>query len=51
MHSVDLAIGPRDKDCAMIDWLDPAQAVVRNAAARLRTDGRRSTQSPVQSPR
>jgi glycosidase len=31
-QSVDLAIGPPDKDYPMIDWLDPAQAAVQNAA-------------------
>lgn len=30
-QSVDLAIGPPDKDAALIDWNDTAQAAVRNA--------------------
>jgi glycosidase len=31
-QSVDVAIGPAAGDSAMIDWLDPAQAAVENAA-------------------
>ena len=43
-QSVDLTIGPPDKDYAMIDWLDPAQAVVQNAAAKT-PDGRPQIQA------
>jgi hypothetical protein len=32
-------MGPPNADSSMIDWLDPAQAVVQNASATVR-DGR-----------
>jgi glycosidase len=38
-QSVDLPMGPPNADSSMIDWLDPAQAVVQNASATVR-DGR-----------
>jgi glycosidase len=31
-QTVDLPIGPADADSSMIDWLDPAEAVVQNAS-------------------
>jgi glycosidase len=43
-QSVDLTIGPPDKDYAMIDWLDPVQAVVQNAAGKTQ-DGRPQIQA------
>jgi cyclomaltodextrinase / maltogenic alpha-amylase / neopullulanase len=33
-QSVDLTLGPADKDAAMIDWLDPAQAAVETTELR-----------------
>ena len=42
-QSVDLAIGPPDKDYAMVDWLDPAQAVVQNGGKT--PDGRPQIQA------
>ena len=43
-QSVDLAIGPPHSDSAMIDWIDPAQALVQNAPANTR-DGRPQIQA------
>jgi cyclomaltodextrinase / maltogenic alpha-amylase / neopullulanase len=43
-QSVDLDIGPPDKDTAMIDWLDPAQAVVQSGADKT-PDGRPQIQA------
>jgi cyclomaltodextrinase len=43
-QSVDLEIGPRNADSAMIDWLDPAAAVVQNAPVNAR-DGRPGIQA------
>jgi len=38
-QTVNLAIGPPEADSSMIDWFDPAQAVVQSAPANSR-DGR-----------
>jgi cyclomaltodextrinase / maltogenic alpha-amylase / neopullulanase len=43
-QSVDLQIGPPDTDSPMIDWLDPAEAVVQNGPANAR-DGRPGIQA------
>ena len=43
-QTADLPIGPPDADSAMIDWLDPSQAAVRNAPAGVR-DGRPGIQA------
>jgi glycosidase len=43
-QSVELASGPADKDSAMIDWLDPAQASVQSAVAQ-RANGRPQIQA------
>jgi cyclomaltodextrinase len=39
VQSVDLAVGPSDKDAAMIDWFDSTQAAVQAAPANA-ADGR-----------
>ena len=43
-QSVDLPIGPSMTDSSMIDWLDPAEAVVQNAPATA-PDGRPQIQA------
>jgi glycosidase len=44
MQSLDLPLGPATADSAMIDWLDPAQTVVKTDSASAR-DGRPQIQT------
>ncbi len=43
-QSIELAIGPQDADSAMVDWLDPAEAVVKAPSANA-IDGRPEIQA------
>jgi 1,4-alpha-glucan branching enzyme len=43
-QSVELPIGPRDADSAMVDWLDPAGTAVKAASANV-MDGRPEIQA------